>query len=176
MSIFTTTTAPFIKIVFLTKSPKVTRVEVVQESITRNVQSTVLLSRPALVLYCLPGGGLLIILKLDIDLLRQQIEVERRGARRKTYRVQVGVPVDEAQHYRGLDLDVIERHLHNLLGIEERIIFVHPIEVLSEKDIWLIVFKDNRDLDLVFVAEDDAQHDRGYDLMASQKCSHQNAL
>ena len=110
-----------------------------------------------------------------LTLIFSDNKLEWRGARRKTYRVQVGVPVDEAQHYRGLDLDVIERHLHNLLGIEERIIFVHPIEVLSEKDIWLIVFKDNRDLDLVFVAEDDAQHDRGYDLMASQNCSPQDA-
>ena len=75
-------------------------------------------------------------------------------------------------------IDDIERHLHNLPGIEKRISSVHPIEMLSEKDIWFIVFKDNHDLDLVFVAEDDAQaqHDRGYDLMASQKCSHQNAL
>ena len=88
--------------------------------------------------------------------------------------VQVDVPVDEAQHFRGINY--IELNIHNLLGIEERIGSVHPIEVLSEKDIWFIVFKDNHDLDLVFVAEDDAQHDRGYDLMASQKCSHQNAL
>ena len=57
----------------------------------------------------------------------------------------------------------MEQHLHNLLGIEERIGSVHPIEVLSEKDIWFIVFKDIHDLDLVFVAEDDAQHDRGFD-------------
>ena len=73
-------------------------------------------------------------------------------------------------------IDDIERHLHHLPGIEERVSSVHPIEVLSEKDIWFIVFKDIHDLDLVFGAEDDAQHNRGYDLMASQNCSPQDAL
>ena len=67
----------------------------------------------------------------------------------------------------------VERHLP---GIEERISSVHPIRVLSEKDIWFIVFQDIHDLDLVFGAEDDAQHNRGYDLMASQNCSPQDAL
>ena len=42
-------------------------------------------------------------------------------------RVEDGDPVDEAEHYHGLE--DLERHLHNLLCKEESVCSVHPIKV-----------------------------------------------
>ena len=73
MFIYTTTTTPFIKPVFLTKSPQVTCFEAVQEMTPRCrhnnivlllvVITSILLDLP-LVLKQLSGGRLLIVLKL----------------------------------------------------------------------------------------------------------------
>ena len=49
-------------------------------------------------------------------------------------RVEVGNPVNEGEHYGGLE--DVERHLHHLLGEEESVCPVHPIEVFPENHIW----------------------------------------
>ena len=52
-------------------------------------------------------------------------------------RVEVGDPVDYAEHYRGLDY--VERHLNNLFRKEESVCSIHSIEVFPEKDIWFLL-------------------------------------